>query len=185
MNDDSVDASGNLAVSRASEHWYAVCCKPRQEGIAEENLLRQGYRTYLPRICHTRRHKGQWVSKAEPLFPRYLFIRIDPTQRSIAPVRSTRGVCSMVRQGGIPAVVPETVIEAVMQRADAGSGLHRDERPLFHAGDPVRLVEGPLAGLEGLFNEADGEQRVIVLLELLGKANRMKVNRDWVVPAVY
>jgi len=70
-----------------------------------------------------------------------------------------------------------------MQRADAVSGLHQDNRPLFCAGEPIRLVEGPLAGMEGVFNEEDGERRVIVLLELLGKANKMKVNRDWVVPA--
>lgn len=184
MNDDRVDTSGNLAVSRASEHWYAVCCKPRQEGIAEENLLRQGYRTYLPRICHTRRRKGQWVSKAEPLFPRYLFIRIDPTQRSIAPIRSTRGVSGLVRHCGLPAAVPEQVVEAIMRRADANSGLHRDDRPLFCTGDQIRLVEGPLAGMEGVFAEEDGEKRVIVLLELLGKANKMRVKRDWVVPIV-
>jgi transcription antitermination factor NusG len=44
-------------------------------------------------------------------------------------------------------------------------------------------VQGPLAGLEGVYSEEDGEKRVIVLLELLGKANKMRVKRDWVVPA--
>ena len=169
--------------STSVEHWYAVCCKPRQETVAEENLLRQGYHVYLPRIRNTHRRRGQWVDKVEPLFPRYLFIRIDTILRSTAPVRSTRGVSGLVRQGGLPAVVPEQVIEAIMRRADADSGLHQDNRPLFCAGDTIRLVEGPLAGMEGVFNEEDGERRVIVLLELLGKTNKMKVNRDWVVSA--
>lgn len=182
MSEGRVDASSNLAAVRASERWYAVCCKPRQETAAEENLLRQGYRTYLPRICNTYRRKGQWIDKIEPLFPRYLFIRLDPAMRSTAPVRSTRGVTDMVRHCGLPAAVPEQVIEAIMRRADTDSGLHRDDRPLFCAGDPIRLVEGPLAGMEGVFTEEDGEKRVIVLLELLGKANKTKVNRDWVVP---
>lgn len=183
MSENRVDASSNLAVARTSERWYAVCCKPRQEAVAEKNLLRQGYRTYLPRIRNTHRRKGQWVDTVEPLFPRYLFIRVDPGRHSTAPVRSTRGVSSLVRHCGLPAAVPEQVIEAIMQRAEVDSGLHRDDRPLFCAGDPIRLVEGPLAGMEGVFAEEDGEKRVVVLLELLGKANKMRMKRDWVVPA--
>jgi len=70
-----------------------------------------------------------------------------------------------------------------MRRADTDSSLHQDDRPLFCAGESIRLVEGPLAGMEGVFNEEDGEKRVIVLLELLGKANKIKVDRDWVIQA--
>jgi len=182
MSEGIVDASSNLAVVRASERWYAVCCKPRQEAVAEENLLRQGYRTYLPRIRNTRRRAGQWIDKVEPLFPRYLFIRVDPARCSTAPVRSTRGVSGLVRHCGLPAAIPEQVMETIMRRADTDSGLHHDGHPLFCAGDPIRLVEGPLAGMEGVFTEEDSEKRVIVLLELLGKANKTRVNRDWVVP---
>ena len=165
----------------AEECWYAVSCKPRQEAIAEENLLRQGYRVYLPRIRSQRHRQGQWADVVEPLFPRYLFIRVDPTLRSTAPVRSTRGAVGLVRFGGQPAVVPQEAIDAIVQREAPDSGLHQDNRPLFCAGEPVRLEEGPLAGMEGIFVEKDGEKRVIVLLELLGKANKIRINRDWVV----
>jgi transcriptional antiterminator RfaH len=151
--------------------------------VAEENLLRQGYHVYLPRIHSSRRRNDRWVDTVEPLFPRYLFICVDAARHSIAPVRSTRGVAGLVRQGAQPAVVPDAVMAAVMQRADADTGLHRDDRPLFCAGDQIRLAEGPLAGLEGVFSEEDGERRVIVLLELLGKANKIRVKRDWVIPA--
>lgn len=182
MNDGRADAS-NLAVSHASERWYAVCCKPRQEAIAEENLQRQGYRTYLPRIRNPRRRLGQWIDVIEPLFPRYLFIRIDPALRSTAPVRSTRGAVGLVRFGGQPAVIPQEVIDTIVQREAPDSGLHQDGRPLFRKGEPVKLEEGPLTGMEGIFVEEDGEKRVIVLLNLLGKANSIKVQRGWVVPA--
>lgn len=164
-----------------NEHWYAVSCKPRQEAIAEENLLRQGYRVYLPRILSERRRHGQWTGVIEPLFPRYLFIRVDPTLRSTAPVRSTRGAIGLVRFGCQPAIVPQEIIDAIVRREAPGSGLHQDDRTLFRAGEPVKLGEGPLAGMEGIFVEEDGEKRAIVLLELLGKANKIRVNRDWVV----
>lgn len=169
--------------NEAIERWYAVCCKPRQEAIAEENLLRQGFHVYLPRIRIRQRRRGQWLDAVEVLFPRYIFIRIDPMQRSTAPVRSTRGVVGLVRFGGQPAVVPDAVMDALLQREDAASGLHLDNRPLFSAGEAVKFVDGPLAGMEGVFTQQDGDKRVIVLLELLGKANKVRVSRDWIARA--
>jgi len=165
------------------ERWYAVCCKPRQESVAEVNLLRQGFQVYLPRIRLRQRRRGQWIDAVEVLFPRYTFIRVDPLRRSMATVRSTRGAVGLVRFGGQPAVVPDAVMEALLQREDAASGLHQDSRPLFSAGEVVKLVDGPLAGMEGIFTEQDGDKRVIVLLELLGKANKVTLSRDWIARA--
>ena len=167
--------------AEGSERWYAICCKPRQEAVAEENLLRQGFQVYLPRIRVRQRRHGQWLDAVEVLFPRYIFIRVDPLRRSTATVRSTRGVLGLVRFGGQPAVVPDEVMQALLRREDAG--LHHDERPLFCSGEAVRLVEGPLCGMEAIFTQQDGERRVIVLLELLGKANKVSVSRDWIARA--
>jgi transcriptional antiterminator RfaH len=165
------------------ERWYAVCCKPRQEAVAEENLQRQGFHVYLPRIRIRQRRRGQWTDAVEVLFPRYIFMRVNPLRRSTATVRSTRGVVGLVRFGGKPALVPDAVIEALLQREDAATGLHQDNRPPLSAGEAVKLVDGPLAGMEGIFTQHDGHKRVIVLLELLGKANRVTVSRDWVARA--
>jgi len=165
------------------ERWYAVTCKPRQEAVAEENLLRQGFHVYLPRIRIRQRRRGHWIDAVEVLFPRYIFIRIDPQRRSTATVRSTRGAVGLVRFGGQPAVVPDAVMDALKQREDAASGVHEDQRPLFNAGEAVKLVDGPLAGMEGVFTEQDGDKRVIILLELLGKANKVTVSRDWIARA--
>ncbi|MBE0613470.1 MAG: transcription/translation regulatory transformer protein RfaH [Burkholderiales bacterium] len=162
------------------ERWYAVCCKPRQEMVAEENLLRQGFQVYLPRIRIRLRRRGQWIDAVEVLFPRYIFIRVDTLKRSTATVRSTRGAVGLVRFGGQPAVVPDAIMDALREREDAASGMHEDKRPLFNSGDMVKLVEGPLAGMEAIFTEQDGDKRVIVLLELLGKANKVTVSRDWI-----
>lgn len=165
------------------ERWYAVCCKPRQEAVAEENLLRQGFHVHLPRIRIRQRRRGQWIDAVEVLFPRYIFIRVDPARRSTASIRSTRGVVGLVRFGGQPAVVPDAVMDALRQREDAASGLHEDKRPLFNEGEAIKLVDGPLAGMEGVFTQIDGDKRVIVLLELLGKANKVTVSRDWIARA--
>ena len=163
------------------ERWFAVCCKPRQELVAQENLLRQGFHVYLPRIRLKRRRRGQWVDVIEVLFPRYIFIRTDPVRNSIAPVRSTRGAIGLVSFGGQPAVVSDEVMDTLIQREDADTHLHRDNQPQFCEGEPVKLVSGPLAGMEGIFVQDNGEKRVIILLELLGKANQIRVSRDLII----
>ena len=165
------------------DRWYVVCCKPRQEAVAEVNLRRQGFHVYSPRIRIRQRRRGQWVDAVEVLFPRYIFIRTDPLRRSTAPVRSTHGVVGLLRFGCEPAMVPDAVMGALWQREDSVSGLHLDNYPIFCVGDPVKFVDGPLAGIEGVFAKQDGEKRVIVLFEFLGKTNKIGVSRDWVARA--
>ena len=163
--------------------WHVVNCKPRQETVAQENLLRQGFCVYLPRLQLRQRRRGRWIDATEPLFPRYLFLQIDPQLRSTAPIRSTRGAVGLVRFGTHPAVMSDELIEALRDREDAASGMHIDASSCLRVGDAVKVVEGPLSGMEGIFSEQDGEQRVVVLLELLGKTNSVTVPNDWIAVA--
>lgn len=165
------------------ECWYVACCKPRQELVAQEHLERQGFLVYLPRIQLKKRKRARWVDVIEVLFPRYVFIRVDTNQKSIAPIRSTRGVVGLVSFGGLPAVVADEIVEAILRREKPETGLHQDCRPLFCLGEQIRVAEGPLAGMGGVFVEEDGEKRVVVLLELLGKANKVRVDRNLIVRA--
>jgi len=75
----------------ASTGWHVVYTKPRQERVAEENLLRQHYETWLPLIGKWTRRAPGWACEAQPMFPRYLFLRTTDAQQSLAPVRSTLG----------------------------------------------------------------------------------------------
>ena len=174
-----------------SAHWYVVFCKPRGESTAEANLLRQGYSVYLPRLASERRKAGKWVASSEPLFPRYLFLQPRDAAHSLAPVRSTLGVTGLVRFGVQPAVVPAALIEELRACEAAGSGDgaasvapgQPTRRELFAPGAQVKFMTGPFAGLEGIFSEASGAERALVLLDLLGRMQQVSVERDWIVPA--
>ena len=74
-------------------------------------------------------------------------------------------------------------MDALLQCEDAASGLHEENRPQFCKGEMIKLVEGPFAGMQAVFAEQDGEKRVFVLLELLGKTNKVRVDRDSVARA--
>ncbi len=163
--------------------WHAVLCKPRREAAAEANLKNQGFEVHLPRIVGLRRKAGRWAQVIEPLFPRYLFLNAEDTGRSLAPVRSTPGVTDLVRFCGAPALVPQGVVEALREAADPETGCHRLRTAPFAAGERVRFAAGPFAGLEGVFEIESGEARAVVLLDLIGKTNRLTVSRDWLVAA--
>ncbi len=160
--------------------WYVVWCKPRQEAIAEQNLKFQGFDVYLPRIQVRKRRRNLWIDSVQVLFPRYLFVRVDRVRQSTASIRSTRGALGLVRFGVEPVVVPDRVVEAIVFREDTATGLHGDSRREFRTGELVTMIDGPFAGMEGIFASDDGDERAVLLIELLGKINRVSLSRDWV-----
>ena len=155
-------------------HWYLVHTKPRQEKCALENLQRQGYPCYLPTLPSEKIRQSALTVTDEPLFPRYLFIRLGQGEsaQSWAPIRSTKGVSRLVSFGSEPAKVSDSLVEAL--RAQEASVQAEPER-LFKPGERVRLTEVPFAGMEGIYQMADGERRVMVLIELLSKQVSLRV----------
>ena len=163
-------------IDRESESrlWYAVATKARDEAVAKANLERQGYQVFMPTIGLRRRRRGRWVAVTEPLFPGYLFVSLVLGADDPAPIRSTVGCIGLVRFGPAHTPVPSPLIAALQEAPNGGA-----EAPLpFNQGDKVRLIAGPLAGIEAVFDMPRGEDRADVLLELLGKAQRVTVNQD-------
>ena len=160
------------------QHWYAVQTKPRQETLAADNLTRQGFITYLPLITQRKRRRNQWTHITEALFPRYLFIHADPDQQSLAPVRSTLGVAQLVRFGHLLRPVPDAIIAFLKQAENAQTGTRQDDDWPHQPGDRVEILNGPFAGLNGIFQTATGEERALVLLDLLGRQNPITVPID-------
>lgn len=155
-------------------YWYLVHTKPRQEKCALENLQRQGFQGYLPTLPSEKLRQGVLMVTDEPLFPRYLFIRLGQgdSAPSWAPVRSTKGVSRLVSFGVEPTKVADSLVDAL--RAQEASVQPEPER-LFKPGERVRLTDAPFAGIEGIYQMADGERRVMVLIELLSKQVRVRV----------
>jgi transcriptional antiterminator RfaH len=154
-------------------HWYLVHTKPRQEKCALENLVRQGYACYLPTLPSEKLRKGAITVADEPLFPRYLFIRPgqEGAAQSWGPIRSTKGVNRLICFGVEPAKVSNGLVE--MLQANEASVQAAPER-LFKPGERVRLTEAPFAGIEGVYQMANGESRVMVLIEMLSKQVRVQ-----------
>ncbi|MCP4700028.1 MAG: transcription/translation regulatory transformer protein RfaH [Gammaproteobacteria bacterium] len=156
------------------EQWYAIQTRVRQEQIAVENLSRQGYCCYFPRIKQWRKRRGKRYLVIEAFFPGYLFVSLDPYHANTAPIRSTRGVRGLVRFGQQLHPVPDEVIVSLKQRTDAEDVIELEPVD-FKSGQEVRIEKGPLAGLTAIFQEKNGEERAILLLNLLGSERQVDI----------
>lgn len=172
--------------AESGPQWYLAHTKPLAERTAQANLERQGYVTYLPRLAQIVRRRQRWVRSVVPLFPRYLFLRLDTGRQSLRPVHSTVGVASIVRFGQCCAVVRDDVIEELRSGADPATGLHRlHAATRFARGTRVRITAGPFCGINGVFERADGAERVMILLNLLGQETPVAFPTELVASAAF
>ncbi|HQS58901.1 MAG: transcription/translation regulatory transformer protein RfaH [Gallionellales bacterium 35-53-114] len=155
-------------------YWCVVQTKPRQEKRALLNLEKQGYECYLPLLAVEKLHKGMLKVEEEPLFARYMFIRLGMGQsgKSWGPIRSTKGVSHLVTFGTEYAKVDEQLIEALRSRRDA---LRSQPQRLFAKGERVWVADGPFAGIEAIYQMSDSESRAMVLIEILSKPVQVKI----------
>ena len=159
---------------QSSKDWYLVYTKPRQEESARIHLDRQGYAAYLPRARQVRRQQGRRVLTVEPLFPRYLFIHLDTHTDNWGPIRSTVGVASLVRFGREPALIPSALIAFLKDREGEG-GLHEWAETEYREGDAVTVADGAFRGYAGILLARNSRERVVVLLDILGRPVRMRL----------
>ena len=154
--------------------WYCVYTAPRMELWARGNLWERGLEVYLPLVRCLRRHarRADWVEAA--LFPGYLFARADLAAGDRRRIASAPGVRNLVAFGPAPAQVPASVIAEIRAREDASGHIALDPMAGLKPGDAVRLQWSALDGCEGLFDGASDKQRVVVLLQLLGREVRVR-----------
>ena len=156
-------------------NWYAVYTQPHAEPRALEHLLRQGYSAYLPRYRTRVSHARRRQIVLRPLFPRYLFAAIDRATMPWRPIMSTFGVSDIVRAGDEPAPVPAEIITAIRERENAGGFDRLDPRHSLRLGELVRATTGAFEDMVGKLIELRDQDRVVVLLELLGRAVRAQL----------
>lgn len=159
-----------------NKQWYALMSKPQKDAYAEEQLNNQGYNTYRPLAMRERRRRGKIIKVTESLFPRYLFINLDAVNDNWAPIQSTYGVSGMVRFGDLPLSVPETLIEQLRRQENQFQEKAID-LDRFQLGDVVTIGGGSFEGLNAVFERYSGEERVILLMNILNAQTKVAVPR--------
>jgi transcriptional antiterminator RfaH len=149
--------------------WYCLRSQRKQEHTAAAHVKRLGdIPVFCPRIRFRRRTKtGTTLKVNEALFPGYLFARFS-LREMLPQVRSAYGVSTVVRFGNWYPVIEDDLINDL--RIETEDGDTRELVPELEPGNLVRLVVGPLAGLEAVITHVlPGNERVRLLLEFLGR----------------
>ena len=125
--------------------WFVAQTQPMAEGKASANLVQQGFEVYLPRYLKTVRHARRITKVKAPLFPSYIFVKIDTARQRWRAVNSTVGVSRLVGHESGPAVLDDNVIAGLKQR-EGDDGLFENiaARTRFKAGDAVKVLQGVL-----------------------------------------
>ena len=160
--------------------WFALRVRSRCEKVVAVAARSKGFEDFLP--LHRRRKRwsdrSKWVEA--PLFPGYLFCRLNPEDRF--SLLTIRGVMHIVGVGKIPEPVDEQEISAIQHATCSDAQV--EPWPFLEAGKRVRLSSGPLVGLEGILVETDEQPRVVVGLTILKQSVAVRIERDWVERAV-
>lgn len=156
--------------TRSEPAWYLIQCKPRQDERAEENLKNQNVICYRPLVDMEKRKAGRVVHTQESLFPGYLFVHLR-LEDNWGPLRSTRGVSRVVsfNREQLPRPVDAGLIQHLQARTAP------TPQTLFAQGESVLIQEGCFSEVEALFQGMDGEQRVILLLNILGRQQLVRL----------
>lgn len=152
-------------------NWYLAYCKAREEARAEAHLKNQGVEAYYPMVEIEKIRRGKRVKVREPMFPNYLFIYADLEQVLPVSIRSTRGIARIIQFGSEWTKISPRLIYQLMSQDDSD-----EAREMFatlpQSGDKVVIASGPFQGLEAIYQEPDGDQRAILLLNLINQQTR-------------
>ena len=153
--------------------WYLIHTKVRQERCAQENLERQGYTSFLPQMRAEKLLRRALVVVQEPLFPRYLFIRLDAglEAKGWGTIRSTVGVTRLVTFGSRPAKLSHALVDSIRAQTEDAAA----PKEFFKQGQALVVLDGPFVGLDAIYHMRDGEGRVMVLLNILSKPVQLSI----------
>ena len=158
-----------------AERWYAVYTKPRCEQKAADGLSRRAVETFLPKIEVVRKRKCRPVRQTEPLFPCYVFARIEVNSELFLEAKWTPGVRKVLGVGDTLSHVPESVIECIRRQMGTRDAIR--PRQQFKVGDRVRILKGPLLDLVGIFKgEISPSGRAKVLMDILRNRREVEVH---------
>src|SRR5271156_7234358 len=146
--------------------WFALQVRTRNEASVAEQLNRLGYQRFLPLYRLRKRWSDRIKEVDAPLFPGYLFCRLNPQDR--LPVLKTPGVIQIVGFSNIPAPVDEVEIRSIQRLVS--SGVQHQPFPFLSVGDRVRISAGPLIGLEGILTDLKGSHRLVLSVSLLQRS---------------
>ena len=154
--------------------WFALQVDVKKATLTTAHLQYKGFETFTPSYTITR----QWCDRKRnaelPLFPGYMFARLDIRNR--LPVLVTPGIYGIVSCGKQPVPIADTEISSLKEVLR--SGLPFGPWEFLTKGEKVTITRGALAGLTGIVVEVKKTLRVVLCVDLIQRAVAVEVDAD-------
>ncbi len=155
--------------------WYAVYVKSRHEFKVRELLEKATIEVFLPTVERLRRWKDRKKKVTFPLFPGYLFVHTPSSKPDLLAVLKTHGVVRFIGvHPGVPLPVPDVQIESLQKLVASREDL--EPYPYLQKGQLVRIVSGPLAGVEGILEKRQGQHLLVLSIDILQQGASVKID---------
>ena len=164
-----------------SKEWFILQFKPNAHHQANKNLNQQGFETFLPLNDTTSRNASRFINANRPLFPGYMFITFDRAESKWHKIKNTYGVSRLVTFNSTLKSVPATFVTNLMKRCDLSGNLLPIEK--LKKGDQVKLIKGPFANLAATVEKYEDDQRIWVLMDLMGRVTKIHTSSDALQPS--
>jgi transcription termination/antitermination protein NusG len=166
----------NMEDRRLMKQWYALHTKSRHESVVNDGLSKKSMEVFLPKVKVRSARKDRRAMIHIPLFPGYLFIKTDLHPYTHVEILKTAGVVRLIGSNQGPVPVSDEVINSLRIMLAAEMPIATGQR--LQKGDPVLVVNGPLAGITGTFIRYRGQGRVVVNIEALGQFASVNVGEE-------
>jgi transcription antitermination factor NusG len=161
-----------------STRWYAFTTQPRHEKAVARQLESKSIESFVPLLTTPSRRKDRRAVVDQPLFPGYVFTRIDAGDR--AHVLRIPSVVRVLSFNGVPADIADEEIDAVRRCLIRGE--NPEPHPFPEQGDTVRVKSGPLQGLQGVIIRCKSSLRLVVSINLIHKSIATEVSAQVLEP---
>jgi transcriptional antiterminator RfaH len=171
----------DLRYTKMSKEWFVLQFKPNSHVQASKNLNIQGFETFLPLHGTTLRKSSRFISATQPLFPGYMFVKFNKAESDWHKINNTYGVSRLITFNNILKSIPATFVNNLMNRYDASGNLLPVEK--LKKGDQVKINKGPFADFIAIIETYETEQRIWVLMDLMGRKTKMQTSLDALQPS--
>ena len=163
-----------------SKEWFVLQFKSNSHHIAAKNLNQQGFETFLPLHETTSRKLSRFINTSKPLFPGYMFIRFDKAEPQWHKINSTYGVSRLITFNSILKSIPTSFVDNLMKRYDLSGKLLPIKK--LEKGDQVTVSKGPFANFIATIEKYEDEQRIWILMDLMGRETKIHTSSDALQP---
>lgn len=156
--------------------WLIVQIKPNSYDLANRNLERQGFETFIPKMKVTNKINNKFITKEAYVFPGYIFVAFNPFISMWQKINYTYGVSKVLSFNKKPAEISSDLIIQIKNKYNLNDvELENDE---LNQGDLVKLYSGPFVDFFAKVEKVDQNHRVWLLLEHNGKIQRVNLKKS-------